>query len=171
MTRGLNADFQTQLRSADPKPVVLLQLATGLTAAGSQYIRICDFDRDLAFPAAGGVTFAARPFTVSEIRIDGSERPAIEVTLPDADFAIDTFLLSTDFRFALVNRYLVERDSVDSAAKAIMDTFRVTSRSRADRVVTFRAEPLGSILSRIMLPRRVLTREDFPSIPDRGVVS
>jgi hypothetical protein len=148
---------------------VLLEIATGLTGA-SAYIRICNYDSNVVFPTTGGSTYTARPFECSEVEVDGSEQKAIEITLPDVDFAVDTYLLSTDFRFALVNRYLVERDSLDSSAKAILDTFRVTSRSRTDRAVKFRAEPLQAILARINLPRQVLTREEFPTLPDRGVV-
>lgn len=171
MTRGLNADFQAQLRSADPKPVVLLRIATGLTSAGDEYIRIANHESDVAFPATSGATFTARPFDCSEVRIDSAENVAIEVTIPDVDFAVDTWLQSTDFRFAKITRYLVERDSLDSSAKALTDAFRVVTISRTDRVVKFRAEPLAAIFSRIRLPRRSLTREDFPAIPDRGVVS
>jgi hypothetical protein len=169
MTRALNADFQTQLRSVDPKPIVLLEIATGLTAAGSTHIRMTSDDHATVFPTTGGSTFAARPFQCSEAQVDADESGGIEVTIPDVDFAVDTYLLSTDFRFSLVNRYIVERDSLDSSAKAIMDTFRVTSRSRQDRVVTFRAEPLCAVFSRVTLPRRKLSREEFPALPDYGV--
>lgn len=168
MTRGINSSFKTQLQSADPKPIILLKIATGDST--EPYIYISSDEADTVFPSTSGATYTARPFVCSEVKIDGSEQPAIEVTLADVDLAVDTWLDTTDFRFAKVTRYLVERDSLDSSAKSISDTFRVISRTRSDRVATFRAEPLSAILARLELPRTSLTREDFPAIPDRGVV-
>lgn len=171
MTRGIDSSFQTELRSADPKPVILLKIATGLTSAGNDYIRITDFETSLKFPSTTGSTFTARPFAVSDISIGGTEQSAIEITLPDVDFEFDTWFASTDFRLQTVTRYLVERDSLDAATKALTDSFRILSRSRTDRVVTFTAEPILGILSRLTIPRRSLSREDYPGISDRGVIS
>jgi hypothetical protein len=170
LTRSLNSAFQTQLRSADPKPVVLLRIATGLTAAASQYIRIANFESDVVFPSTAGSTFTARPFEISEVSTDWSEPAEIEIRIADADLAFDVWLDSTDFRLQTITRYLVERDSLDSSAKAITDTFRILSHTRADREITFTAEPMLGILSRLNLPRRILTREEAPNIPDRGIV-
>ncbi len=166
--RAVNAAMLTELRSIDPKPVILFEIATGDSM--EPWIRITNFDRDITFPSSGGNLYTARPFECTEVEISGTTTQGIEVTLPDVDLAIDTWLQSTDFRFAKVNRYLVERDSLDSAAKAIMDTFRMTSRTRGHFVATFRAEPLAAILSRIQVPKRTLSREDYPAIPSEGLI-
>ena len=167
MTRGTNAALLSELRSVDPKWITLIAIETG--DVGPPWLRYTDDEADVVFPDAGD-TYEARPIEVSDVSIDGEDREGITVRLADVDFEIDTWLLTTDFRYKKVWRYLVERDSLDSSAKAIKDLFRIVNRDRGDRFVQFTAEPLAAIFARIELPQRVMTREDFPGIPSEGAV-
>lgn len=166
--RSINADLLTELRGAHPLPVILLEIATG--DGTTPYIRICNFDRDIDFPSSGGNTFTARPFECDEVQISGTELEGIDVTLADADLEFDTWLQTTNFKWRKMNRYLVDRDALDGSTKAVMDSFRFVSRRRGHHVTIMHFEPLAAILQRIEVPKRTLSREEYPAIPDEGVV-
>ncbi len=166
MTRGLPSTFTDETQSDDPKPVILLAIET--KDVGTPWIRICNFDEDVVF---AGDTYTARPFDVSAVTIDGSDRPAIEIVLPDADFAFDTWLDTTEFQHHKIWLYRVERDALGSSTYTQKDLFRIRFRDRGHMVTRFHAAPLGSILGEIMLPRRVMLREDYPGmVVDRGLI-
>lgn len=166
--RGAHADLLTQLRGEQPKPVILLEIATG--DVGTPYIRICNLDRDITFPSSGGNIFTARPFDIEAVTISGTEFEGVDVTMPDVDLEFDTWFQSTDFKWQKMSRYMVDRDSLDGATKAYRDTFRFVSRRRGHLVTIMHFEPLGAILQRIEVPKRTLSREEYPAIPDEGIV-
>lgn len=165
MTRGTDTSLLAELRSSDPQPVTLIAIETGSSPA---WIRYTDHETAITFPTAGGDSYSARPIEVSEVRIDGQDRQAITVVLADVDLELDTWLLTIDFRYRKLVRYLVERDSLDSGAKAVKDIYRIVHHERSDRTITFQGEPLAAILARVVLPARVMMREDFPGIPSEG---
>jgi hypothetical protein len=169
VTRGTDSGLLTELRSVDPKPVTLIALETGNVT--TPWLRWTDHEQDVVFPSSGGDTYSARPLQVSDVTVDAEDRAGVTVEVADVDADLDTWLLTTDFRYRKLWRYLVERDSLSSTTKAVKDLFRVVARARKDRTVQLACEPLGAILSRVYLPQRVMSREDFPGIPAEGAFS
>jgi len=162
VTRALDADLLAELQSDDPKPVTLIAIET--KDGGTPWLRYCTFDVDVTFPAVTGDVYTARPFSVDEVLVSGADRPGITITLADADLAIDTWLQTTGFLHHRVWRYLIERDEYDSSVKALSELYRISHRERVFQGVRFHANPLLSILGKIRLPRRSMTREDFPGM-------
>lgn len=165
MTRDLNATLKTALQSDEMKPTVLLAIATGTSPAT---IYITTNEVDLAFPT-GGTTYTARPFSVPELMLSGTEAHAGTIELPDADAYWQTWLESTDFRFSKVEMLLVERDNLGNAAQRRLDTLRVRSIDQQARGVVMNVEPLAGIFAAVKIPKRTLSREDFKGLPREGV--
>ena len=153
------------MRELNPQPTVLLEIATGLTSAGNEWIRITSDDADRAWPT-GGNTFTARPFEAQEFTVSGEDRPGIRITFSDTDGYWNTWLASTSFKWSKVRRWLIDRGVTNLSTQAQLDTFRIISRDRGDRTISFNAEPYTAILSRIRVPGQSLTREDFPGLPN-----
>ncbi|RKY16270.1 MAG: hypothetical protein DRQ55_18335, partial [Planctomycetota bacterium] len=150
------------LQSVDPKPVTLIAIET--KNGGTPWLRYCTFDQDVTFPESTGDLYEARPFAVDEVTVSSSDRPGITITLADADLEFDTWLQTTDFRHHRVWRYTIERDEFDSALKTLKESYRISHRERIHNAIRFTANPLLSILSITRLPRRSMTREDFPGM-------
>ena len=165
MARDLNATLKAKLQGAEMKPTVLLAIATGTSPAT---IYITTNEVDLAFPT-GGTTYTARPFVVPDLMISGPEARAGTIALADADHFWGTWLESTDFRFSKVEMMLVERDSLGNSAQRRLDTLRVRSIDQEARSVGMNIEPLGGIFGAVKIPKRTLSREDFPGLPREGV--
>ena len=160
------ATYQAAMQEVSPKPTTMLEIATGLTAAGSEFVRVTSDDADRMWPDAGGKTFTARPFETSEFIVSGEDRPGLSFTFSDTDGFWNTLLESTTFRWKKAKRYVIDRDVTGSSAQAMLDTFRVISFERGDRSVTLHTEPYMAFLTRIRVPARTMTRENFPGIPN-----
>ena len=166
MTRTMNGDFQTQLRSVDPKPVHLIEIQTD-----SGWLRYTDSETDIAFPSTGGNTFTARPMQFNDLTTSGTEFPAFEVIFGDTDSTLATALEANDFRWKKFKVVLVERDSLDNAAKTIKHTLRVTHAGyAAPYAVRFVAEPLQGLFAKHNIPIGELTREEFKGLMTEGAV-
>lgn len=165
MTRDLNATLKAKLQGAEIKPTVLLSIATGTSPAT---IYVTTSEVDLVYPTAGQ-TYTARPMTVPDLMISGTEARAGAIEFGDADHFWQTWLESTDFRFCRVEMRLVERDTLGSATYRRLDTLRVRRVDRMPRSVTFMIEPLTGILGAVKIPKRTLSRDDFPGLPREGV--
>ena len=159
MTRPWSATLKSELQGATPLPLVLIDIGTGSSPAT---VYITNSAESLS---VAGTTYSARPVSVSAHTISGSEYPGIDVSLGDGDGYWDTWLLTTTFRKQRLRVLLMDRDQTGSLTHARVDTFRIVQYSRGDREVTLRAEPLTTILSEIMIPRRVLSRNEFPGLP------
>jgi len=165
MTRDLNATLKAKLQGSEMKPTVLMTIATGTSPAT---IYVTTNEVDMAFPT-GGQTYTARPMIVPDVMISGTEAKNGSVTFADADHYWQTWLESTDFRFQKVSVMLVERDTLGSALYRRLDTMRVRRVDRAPRAVTFELEPLTGILGVLKVPKRTLSRDEFPGLPRKGV--
>lgn len=169
MSRSLPSAFTGSMGDLDPQPRVLVEIATGLTGANA-FIRITNADADVSWPTSGGATYTSRPMQISDARIDGGDHEGITFRLADADDYFATWLLSTNFRHQKVRRWLVSLGSTATSAHAILDVYRVESRERTPHEVVFSAKPAQGILSQLKLPRRTMTRSDFPGLPREGLV-
>lgn len=161
MTRGFHANFVAALTAVNPQIVVLIEIATGTTPAS---IRYTSTEGDYSF---SGATWSARPWTMSELNIEGQETPSVKIQIADVDSELDTWLLTTDFRNQRIRRYIVDRRET---AHYTSDTLRVVNHEQDGYQFTFTAEPLLGILSRINVPARVMTRDNFPGMPTEGIV-
>ena len=166
MTRDLNATLKAKLQGSEMKPTVLLAIGTGTSPAT---IYVTTNEVDMAFPT-GGTTYTARPMSVPDLMISGTEARAGSIEFSDADHYWQTWLESTDFRFQRVEMSLVERDTLGSILYRRLDTLRVRRVDRGARVTVFSVEPLAGILGATQIPKRTLSREDFPGLPRAGVV-
>jgi len=155
------------MRSIDPQPVELIEIATGVTS--DPLIRLTSDEADYVWPT-GGNTFTARPFEMDPSSLDPGSFEAVQFRAANADGYWDTWFLSTTFRFQKIRRFIIERDSTATSAHAICDAYRILHHEEVDREVVFTARPLMGVLSEINLPRGVMTRDDFPSIPRQGVI-
>lgn len=165
MTRGLPAAMVTELQSDDPKPTTLIKISTG--DSGTPWIYLTD--------KIGGITFdskayVSRPFEIAESKIAAGEFPAIEISIADVDRYFDTWLLTTEFRFKKVIRKVIERDEMGASDQAISDTYRISHKWQEAHRIVFIVEPLQAILSRVRVPARTMTRDDFPGMPTEGMV-
>ena len=167
MTRGFHADLNTASRATSPAPAVLVAIETG--DAGTPWIRMTSTETDFVFPDAGD-TYTARPFEFGEFEVASGAAMSMQLKLADVDDYWDTWLATTDFRWKTCKRYRIDRAVVDSVTKAQLDTFRIVNRTRTDREFVFTLEPRMAILQRIRVPGQILTREEFPGIPDSGPV-
>ena len=165
MTRDLNATLKAKLQGSEMKPTVLMTIATGTSPAT---IYVTTNEVDMAFPT-GGQTYTARPMIVPDVMISGTEAKNGSVTFADADHFWQTWLESTDFRFQRVEMKLIERDTMGSEVYRRLDTLRVRRVDRATRSVTFLVEPLTGILGVFKIPKKTLSREEFPGLPRKGV--
>jgi hypothetical protein len=159
------ATLKTALQGVAPRPSVLIEIATGLTSAGDEYIRITSDPVDRSF---SGSTYTARPFEHGGFKVEQRAAGNMTITASDTDAYWGTWLLSTDFRWQKVNRYLIDRSE---GVTAYQDTFRVRNIERTDRSIRFMCEPLSAILRRVQVPQQRLTREEFPGIPAEGEVA
>ncbi len=169
MTRGLDADLVGELQGADPEPIVLLEIATGNTTTPTVYLT--SNEKDHKWPTATGTTYTARPFELGDIVTEGGEFPGLDVRLPDTDSYWDTWLLTTDFRHQRVTRRLVDRDRLADSTECDTDVFRISNHRMDGYQFVLTVEPLQSILQRLTVPLRTMTREDFPGMPTEGMVN
>ena len=167
MTRDLNTTLQTRLRDDNPKVTVLVEIGTGTTPAT---IYITNNDVDLVFPSTGGTTYTARGFVAPENMISPTERKGGSLNFADADGYWKTWRAATDFRFQRVNVKLIDRDAVSLSTYARLDGLRVVGASEGDSTFSIDVEQLSGILAVIQVPRRDMTREDFPGMPLEGVI-
>jgi hypothetical protein len=158
VTRGITSTYTADLREVALDPVVLLEMQT----TGGTWCRFTQNETDLSF---NGSTFSARPFSVSEIGLDGDDQSGITLEFGNVDGYFD----SRDFRKKKVNVYRADRDHLN-ATDCFLDTFRVVKRERLPGIAIYEASTLAAILSVIQVPARSLTREDFPAIPREGMV-
>jgi hypothetical protein len=165
LTRDLNSTLKAALQEENVKPTVLLSIATGTSPAT---IYITNNEVDLAFPT-GGQTYTARPFAVPEIMISGGEAHGGTIDFADADLYWGTWLQSTDFRFQKVEMRLVERDNLGASTYTRLDTMRVRGIQEVPYSVGMTIEPLSGIFGAAKLPKRTLSREDFPGLPQAEV--
>jgi len=165
MTRDLNATLKAKLQGSEMKPTVLMAIATGTSPAT---IYVTTNEVDIAYPT-GGQTYTARPLSVPDMMISGTEAYSGSIEFADADHYWQTWLESTDFRFQRVQMMLVERDTLGDATYRRLDTLRVRRVDQSPRGVMFMIEPLSGILGAFKIPKRTLSREDFPGLPRKGV--
>ena len=168
MTRGFHADLTAASRETSPKPTILIAIETG--DVGTPWIRLTSTESDLVWPT-GGDTYTARPFEFADFEVASGGEKSVQLKLADVDGYFDTWLATTNFRWKTVKRYRIDRDVLDSSTKAQLDQFRFVSRKRTDREFVMTVEPRLAILSRVRIPGQILTREEFPGIPDEGEIS
>lgn len=168
MTRDFNSTFQDANRGVNPKPTVLITIETG--DVGTPYIRLTSTEVDFVFPDAGD-TYTARPFQFGEFTVASGEEKSVQLRLADVDGFWDTWLATTNFRWKTIEVRRIDRDVTTSGLRKQLDSFRFVSRQRVDREFIMNVEPRLAILSRIRVPAQILTREEFPGIPDSGEIS
>jgi hypothetical protein len=165
VTRDINADLQAQFRSVDPKPTHLVEIQTD-----SGWLRYTDSETDVIFPTTGGSTFTARPMQFNDLTTSGSDFPSFEVIFGDTDSVLDAAVVANDFRWKKLRLILVERDSLDSSAKAIKHTFRIAKADpAAPYLIRFTADPLQGIFGKHQIPIQDYTREEFPGLVVEGM--
>lgn len=157
-------DIRDAFRAISPRPTVLVEFTTGLPAP-NDYIRLTSDPYDRSW---SGATFTARPFQTDGFDVKPGTETEVNITVSDTDDYWRTWLLSTDFRWQTVSRYLIDRSETADTSQVIKDTWRVRTIARVDRELTFTCEPVMAILSRVMAPQERLTREEFPGIPADG---
>lgn len=168
MTRDFHSVFEDANRGTNPKPTVLISIETG--DGGTPWIRLTSTEVDLVFPTAGN-TYTARPFEFGEFSVASGDEKSVQLRLADVDGYWDTWLATTQFRWKTIERRRIDRDVLTSSLRMQIDRFRFVSRQRVDREFVMTVEPRLAILSRIRLPGQILTREEFPGIPDAGEIS
>jgi len=159
------ATFNTALQGVTPRPTTLLAIVTGLSAP-DDVIRVTSDDRDRVWPATGGATYTSRPFETDGFLVSTDDRRALTVRFADVDGYFATWLNSTDFRHKKITRFVIDRSEDDDVEQAQVDAFRIVSRHRGDRQIEFSCEPWTAILTRARLPARILTRAEFPGLPN-----
>lgn len=175
MTRDLNAAFKAEQQADENAPIVLLEIET--KDVGEPWLYLTNQDAPVDFPASGGETYQVWPFEVEGQTVAADEDSAPNLRLADVydsgsgTWVIDTWLLTTDFRFHTVRVLQVQRDELDASAKAMVDAYKVVNVTREGRVVTVQLETLTGLLSRMRLPSGVLLRSEFPGIPKSGGVT
>jgi len=168
MTRDFHSDFEDASRVTTPQPTVLISIETG--DSGTPWIRLTSTEQDFVFPD-GGDTYTARPFEFGEFDVVQGGEKSVQLRLADVDNYFATWLATTTFRWKTIERRRIDRDVTDGATKIQLDRFRFVSRQRTDREFIMAVEPILAILSRIRIPGQILTREEFPGIPDAGEIS
>ena len=168
MTRDFHSTFEAASRGVNPKPTALITIETG--DVGTPYIRLTSTEVDFVFPDAGD-TYTARPFEFGEFTVASGEEKSVQLRLADVDGYWDTWLATTTFRWKTIELRRIDRDVTSSALRIQIDRFRFVSRQRVDREFVMTVEPRLAILSRIRVPAQILTREEFPGIPDAGEIS
>jgi len=163
MSRSTGSTFQTEMRSVDPKPVVLFEIATGITA--TPYIRVAISDSDVSF---GGNTYTARPAEHEDFEITPGESGGMDVTFADADGYFANFRATADFRWKTFTRYVLERDA--GPDYAMTDSFRISQTQLGTHTVIFTVKPLLAVLNDVKIPAEAMTREEFPGITNDGMV-
>ena len=160
--RDHHATYTAAMRETSPQPTVLIAIETG--DATTPWIRLTSNETATTYDSN---TFTPRPFEFGAFEVAGGGERSLQLKLADVDGYFSTWLATTDFRWKTVKRYLIDRGVAD---KAQLDTFRIVNRTRGDREFIFTVEPRMAILARVRLPAEVLTREEFPGIPDEGVI-
>lgn len=168
--RKFDDDFLDALRQVNPEPIILFEITTGLTSTGNDIIRVALYEKDVVWPSVSGNTFTARAGESDDFKMQYGENGEFNLTLGDGDGYFETWLLSTDFRYQKVTRYLIEVTENDDSDKAMVDSWRIDHIEQQPHQVTFVCEPLVAVLARIKVPKRVLTREDYPGMVNEGVV-
>ena len=162
MSRDFHATFTAASRETNPKPTVLIAIETG--DVGTPWIRLTSNETATTHD---GETYSPRPFEFGQFSVAGESGGSAQLLLADADGYFATWLATTDFRWQTVKRYRIDRSVSD---KDQLDFFRIVNRNRSDREFIFTVEPRLAILQRMRMPGQVLTREEFPGIPDSGVI-
>jgi len=166
MTRGFHSSLAASLSATEIDLILFLDVATGTSPAT---LRFTTNATDMTYPVPGGSTYFSRPFDMGDIQIEGGETPSVQIILADVDSYMDTWLLTSDFRYQKVVRRIAVREHT-TLVSSTTDTLRITNHDREGHNFVFTAEPLLGILGRINLPARIMTRADFPGMPREGVV-
>jgi len=162
MPRDWDTDFETARRRTRRTPIVLLEISTGVTA--QTYIRLTSNETDYTWD---GKTWSARPFDGGgSFTIKQGEMGGQTIELADADGYWQTWLLSTNFRNERVTRYEIERSENDVVTGVQKDTWRIHKTAQGDRVFRLNVMMLQALLQHIRIPMQLLTKDDYPGIPD-----
>lgn len=167
MSRGTHADLTTEFRSEWMRPVVLLWIETGESSVS----RITDYDGSIVW---GGYTWSPRPFEIGTVALDGTTAsPELPVSIADTDLwykaIVDGGGDLEGRRVRIYRTDLTIIEAGDVITKSIRDDFAIESVDQADGIVRLN---LSSWLTwlREPGPRGLITRTDFPGIPNRNQV-
>ena len=168
MTRSWDTDFRDAMRETETGPIYLVEIET--KDVGEPWLYLTNHDVDVDFPASGGHTYQVWPFALAEQTVAVDEDSAPQIRIADvydsvaSSWIIDTWLDSTDFRFHTVRIFEVQRDELDSAAKARVDAYKIVNIVRDGRVVMVELTTFQGMLSRMKMPSGILLRSEFPGI-------
>ena len=161
MPRDWNSSYETYRQATTNAPIVLLDITTGVT--GTTHIYITSNESDYSWD---GKTWVARPYEDAGFTIKQGEFGAHSIEFSDADGYWTTWLLSTDFRFEKVTRHVIERNLSGVTTGVQTDVFRVSKTDQTDRKFMLQVEPLQGLLQHILIPMQLLTKDEYPGIPD-----
>ena len=167
MTRDTQAEFLAAQRADDTKPIYLLEIET--KDGGEPWLYLTNQDAPTTFPTGGGgQEYLPWPFEVDEqiLGVDDDTAPKVRFVdlYIDGAWVIDTWLLSTDFRFHTIRVIQVQREELNGVTKAMIDAYKVIGIQRDGRLITVELSTLQGLLGRMKLPSGVLLRSEFPGI-------
>jgi len=162
--RSLAAGLLTLFRAEAPKPVVLVEISTGLAATPT--MRLCDREYSLAW---GGQVWTGRPAEAGEIRVEaGQDAEGPTITLGDVDRTFRALLTAgAPFVGLRVVLRLTDESLCTSGAAAdtaYRDDFLTEQWETPEGKFVLHLKPFASVFD-LPLPRTTVTRAEFPGIP------
>ena len=169
MTRSWDTDFRDAMRETETAPIYLLEIET--KDGAEPWLYLTNQDVDVVFPSGGGGnTYQVWPFLLDQQTVAVDEDSAPQIKIADVydsvaeSWIIDTWLESTDFRFHTLKVFEIQREELDSAAKARVDAYKIINVIRDGRVLIVQLTTFQGMLSRMKMPSGLLLRSEFPGI-------
>lgn len=162
--RGRASGVATDFQSDRPKPVVLVDLATGGSPAN---LRMTRRGEPIVF---AGVTFSRRLFELDVAKVQASTSAStLQLRVDDTDGAIHALhAAGADF---LGQRATIYRTNVGSTGGSGSDgdkeVYLVDSWDRLGTGWSFVLKPLSAVFDE-EVPRQVFTKDAFPGIPSEA---
>lgn len=162
MSRALPSGLATDRQSDNPKPVVLLRIATGATSP--TFLR---YGRRGFSETFDGETFTHRLFELDAGSVRGTnEAPTRELRLDDSDGYLAGLVgAGVDFQGQEVEVFETYEGGTGGAGDdAQLDVYLVDLYQQAAHVFALTLKPLHSAFDE-EIPGRKLTRDEFPGLP------